>query len=765
MKQTFLKHAVAFLLSAFASPFSSAAPESFIHPGGLHTQADFERMKSKVAAGEHPWIDGWEVLLQDRKARSDYKAAPHRHMASRQRAQDDATAAYLNALRWVISGEKDHAECAVKILNSWSDTVKEVPRGPDQPGLSGIPIGSFALAAEVLRTYPGWSGEEQEKFKSMLLHHFYPVCHDFLTRHNGASDTNYWANWDTCNMLAVLAIGVFCDDRDKFNEAVEYYENGRGTGAIRNAVPFIYPDGLGQWQESGRDQAHAMGGMGLLVQMCQVAWNQGVDLFGYDDNRLLKGGEYTAQYTIWKGVPYTFYTNSSRANQYFISQNYHGRLAASHFELMYNHYVVRKGLSAPHVELFAKLKRPEPGDVDVFGYGTLAFTLDAAASPLVSSVPPVPLDLTAAAGIGRVDLKWSPSGSYAAQGYEVLRSTTKGGPYTSLYSTTNFTTPHYSDTKVTPGTTYHYVVAAINQAGTSEHSIQTSATPVEGTSLPEMWKYATLGKSEPSGEVAFNEAANQSFILSGTGRSIGGSADECSFINREVSGDFTITARLIDRQGDISMAGLMMRDGPAADAKMLALTLGEIGGRQARFRTRSSTGGKSEIQFGNDYTWIPAWFRLQRVGNVFTAYQSSDGIEWFVVGSSTVSMSKSYLVGLVAHSSGDSEGAPGSVAFDNVTAEIAIPLAPKDPGGLLAGSPKGAAVGLSWKHADDKAVGFKIEAATEEAGQFYEIADLVGSAVGFTNTGLRNPKSMRYRIRAYNRGGYSPYSNVAMPSR
>lgn len=143
------------LLAVTACLVAPGHARAFIHPGGLHTQADLDRMKAKVAAKEQPWMDGWDTLLHDRKAANNYKAAPHPNMGSRQRAQDDATAAYLNALRWTISGEKEHAECAARILNDWASTVKEVPRGPDQPGLSGIPIGSFALAAEILRSYPG----------------------------------------------------------------------------------------------------------------------------------------------------------------------------------------------------------------------------------------------------------------------------------------------------------------------------------------------------------------------------------------------------------------------------------------------------------------------------------------------------------------------------------------------------------------------------------------------------------------------------------
>ncbi|RYG17270.1 hypothetical protein EON82_24040, partial [bacterium] len=452
-----------------------------------------------------------------------------------------------NALRWVISGEKAHAECAVRILNGWASTVKEQPKGPDQPGLSGIPIGSFALAAEVLRTYPGWAAADQEKFKRMLLDYFYPVCHDFLVRHNGAPDSNYWANWDTCNMRAILAIGVFCDDTAKFDEAVEYFKNGRGMGSLKNAVPFVYPGGLGQWQESGRDQAHAMGGMGLLVEMCQVAWNQKLDLFSHDNDRLLAGGEYTAQYTLWKGVPYTYYTNSSKANQYHISRNYKGRLLASHFELMYNHYVVRQKLKAPHVQLFAGLRRPEPGEVDVFGHGTLTYTLDAKASPLATSPPPAPREVAATPGIGRIDLTWSPSGAYTTHGYEVSRSTSKVGPFEAIHGTSIWTTPAYTDTGVEPGKTYYYIIAALNNAGKSEPSTVVSAEPAKAGPLPAAFKSASTEGS------TFSEAAGRSFIVPATGKDIDG-----SFTGLPVDGDFELTARLVEWRGPVNMMGLVV---------------------------------------------------------------------------------------------------------------------------------------------------------------------------------------------------------------
>jgi hypothetical protein len=60
----------------------------------------------------------------------------------------------------------------------------------------------------------------------------------------------------------------------------------------------------------------------------------------------------------------------------------------------------------------------------------------------------------------------------------VKRSTTNGGPYTTIASRT---TTGYTDTGVSNGTTYYYVVTAVNGGGESGNSSQVSATPQAGT--------------------------------------------------------------------------------------------------------------------------------------------------------------------------------------------------------------------------------------------------------------------------------------------
>ncbi|MEY4488318.1 MAG: hypothetical protein RIQ79_826 [Verrucomicrobiota bacterium] len=748
------------LLVLFVGFASNLLSQSFVHPGGLHTQADLDRMKEKVAAGEHPWIDAWERFIADGKSQNTYKASPGANMPSRQRAQDDATAMYYNTLRWYISGDTSYADCAVRIANAWSSTVNKPPAGDY---LTGIPVGSFAVAGEVLRIYPGWKKNDFERFKTMLVRHWYPKCNEFLTTHGGSPDSRHWANWDAASMLGILATGVLCDDREKFDQAVAYFKAGKGRGSIMNAVPFAYPGGLGQWQESGRDQAHTMGGMGLLSEFCQVAWNQGLDLFGYADNRLLAGAEYAAQYTLWIGVPYTFYDNADRARQFYVSENYHGRLEASHFELLYNHYVVRQGLKAPNVKRFAELRRPEPGETDVFGHGTLTFTLDSAASPFPAFRPapaPAPLDLTATAGIGRVELAWSPSGTYTAHGYRVSRATSEGGPYTSIYSTTKWTTPRYTDTKIVGGTIYYYVVSALNQAGASPDSVSVSATPVVASELPRDFAAVGIGTLNRAEGIGYAEAGEHSFVLPAKGTGVGGGKDGCQYVYTQVTGDFTITARFLERSGPVYQAGLMMREDKAAEGKMLALTLGEAGERQTRFVTRALSKGAVSTERGNDYTWLPVWFRLQRVGDVFTASQSSDGATWFMVGTSTVSMAKSYLVGLIAAAGNKAAGKTSLVTFDHVATTLTPPPIPEAPSALMAQGIEQNSIKLTWKNGHAEQAGIKVEHSSDQV-LYYEIADLRGDVTSFVNTGLVAGTVHHYRIRAYTSGGYSERSNSA----
>jgi hypothetical protein len=83
-----------------------------------------------------------------------------------------------------------------------------------------------------------------------------------------------------------------------------------------------------------------------------------------------------------------------------------------------------------------------------------------------------PSGLAAIAGAGQVILSWN--ASVQATNYNVQRSLTSGGPYTTIASPS---ATNYTDTAVTNGVTYYYVVSALRPSGQSANSSQASATP------------------------------------------------------------------------------------------------------------------------------------------------------------------------------------------------------------------------------------------------------------------------------------------------
>ncbi len=120
-----------------------------------------------------------------------------------------------------------------------------------------------------------------------------------------------------------------------------------------------------------------------------------------------------------------------------------------------------------------------------------AFSINGNLCGSLSGNPPLaPTGLTATAGNQQISLSWT--GSLTASSYNVERSTTSGGPYTTVGSaaTTSFT-----NTGLTNGTTYYYVVSAVNAAGSGPNSNQVFATP--GSTAPNVTVVVNPAQTQP----------------------------------------------------------------------------------------------------------------------------------------------------------------------------------------------------------------------------------------------------------------------------
>ncbi|TXS42337.1 cell wall anchor protein [Streptomyces sp. uw30] len=387
-----LTAAVALGTASLAST-ADAAPATFTHPGMLHNAGDINRAKVRVAAGTDPWLSGWNRLTANSHSQSTWTNRATATIIRGGTGQNygllynDIAAAYQNALRWRVGGTEANAVAAANILNAWSRTLTTVTGNADRFLAAGIYGWQFANACELLR---GYSGFDLAAAQEMTVRVFYPLNNQFLTGHNDACITNYWANWDLCNMASVMAIGILTDNAAKYDQAVNYFRTGAGNGALTKAVPFLYPGvegyDLGQWQESGRDQGHTMMGMGQMGAICEMAWNQGDDLYSYDGRRFMKAAQYVAKYNLGNSVPFTTYNwgsgqNCAPQSQTVISPASRGQVRPV-WAMLHYHYNRRVNLDDKYISQMCFSVAPEggggdygsdSGGFDQLGFGTLMY--------------------------------------------------------------------------------------------------------------------------------------------------------------------------------------------------------------------------------------------------------------------------------------------------------------------------------------------------------------------------------------------------------
>lgn len=351
-------------LTASAQSSGYDTDRGFVHPGGLHTQADFDRVRAQLAEGNATVKAAYARLTSAAYAQSTAQTYPVEVIVrgggsgeNYMNACRGAAMAYQNALRWKIGGTEANAKAAVRILMAWANTTKDISGDSNYALASGLYGYQFAEAAELMRDYDGWSREEFQQFQQWMLTVWYPKAIGFLRGRNGTWENagrwwqapgHYWSNWGLCNALCVAMIGILCDDVFIYNQAMSYFKYDQcGTYRdTRTDVP-IKNDGLteflgnlvvttvasdletgaygmlGQMNESGRDTGHSAMALGLAIDMAKVGWSQGDDLFAYMDHRLAAGIEYVAAQTqSVANLPWTNYQYGTSGYYYSDSRAY-----------------------------------------------------------------------------------------------------------------------------------------------------------------------------------------------------------------------------------------------------------------------------------------------------------------------------------------------------------------------------------------------------------------------------------------------------------
>jgi len=329
--------ALLFILSVIS--LQAVKAQNFVHPGLPFTINDLERMKANRASVE-PWKESWAKIMSSNQAKLDYTmqgpAVDVQNKGNDNIYISDITAMLYHALQWYFTGNEAHAELAISLIEPWAETHKTWSGTSAHLGAAWRG-GTMAQACEIMRyTYPGWTDE----LTALTEDYFENVFWHLFRLPNPLRAANQGAN----NLMGATYVAIYCNDQEKFDMCIDAFLND-ACGGISNTLP------NGENGDTGRDQGHAMGMIGNLATVCELAWAQGVDLYAALDNRLLAVHEYWCNYNLGNEVEYIGF---GTCYNYFPTIGPDGRNAGSSdaipvTELVYGAYAVRKGLPAPFV--------------------------------------------------------------------------------------------------------------------------------------------------------------------------------------------------------------------------------------------------------------------------------------------------------------------------------------------------------------------------------------------------------------------------------
>jgi hypothetical protein len=588
----------------------------------LQSAGDLRRMRGGVKNRMQPLFGGFEKMRDDPHSQLTYQPRGASAEVGRNpnvRFGDfdsDSNAAYQCALMGHLMENAAYFELCSHILDDWAATVQRIT-GAD--AILCAALGGFKMtnAAELLRwSSAQWSKEGAERFGRMLRDVVLPVIYNFAPFANG--------NWDTAAVKTMMAIAIYTDDRPLFDRALLYYLHGCGDGSLPH---YIYPNG--QCQESGRDQQHTQLGLAHMGDCCEMAWHQGLDLYGALNNRLLLGFEYTASYILGEDVP--FEPDEDRTGKYRHSVIAPRSGLRNNFEQIYNHYAKRRGLPAPWTQRATQAVRPEgPGfQADATGFGTLLYTRDAG---------PDLNDVSANSAVGglyatnvgkKLVLSWVPLAQPSS--YSVGRT----GELSKDARTVLSPESSIADSTVRPGRRYAYRVRALR--GSGKPSIVRAVAGIAPG-----WESSHLGE-QAAGAAFFDGSEWRLNAAGGTSPSVsGGSA---LFVHTLLPKDGEIVGRLSPQFASQALhAGIALieetsgpllfmlepNDSKAAEHVYWVLRFySGIGAGEANLIGEQKLQGPV-VRYGR--VEVPVWLRLMCTGDRVHAAFSLDSDKWQTVG-------------------------------------------------------------------------------------------------------------------------------------
>jgi hypothetical protein len=184
------------------------------------------------------------------------------------------------------------------------------------------------------------------------------------------------------------------------------------------------------------------------------------------------------------------------------------------------------------------------------------------------------------------------------------------------------------------------------------------------SSCPGSWTCIDIGNPLPAGTQSLDSKTGKWTITAG-GADITGLADHFHFVYQKFSGNVSVIAHVLTqtKTSPGAKAGVMIRAVKDPGSPNYALLVSP--GEGIKVQVRKTLGGDTQ-KLANPKGTTPAWLKITRAGNTYTAYTSTNGSTWKLIPGSaiTINLGGRMRCGLAVTS--HSQGVKGTVTMSNV---------------------------------------------------------------------------------------------------
>ncbi len=323
------------------------------------------------------------------------------------------------------------------------------------------------------------------------------------------------------------------------------------------------------------------------------------------------------------------------------------------------------------------------------------------------TAPAAPSSLTAvAASAKKINLTWQDN-SNNETGFQIFRSTSAAGPFVTI-ATVKPNRINYGDSSLSPSTTYYYKIQAINQYGSSKFNLQDSNSLTYNFYSPYTANnLAAIATSTPA-----STGSSTTFTLGVTTATSNFALQFNGYINIATAGTYTFYTSS-DDGSNLYLDGTLLVNNDGLHAT------------QEASGTVTLTAGSHPIRVN---------------------YFQQGGGQSLTVSYAALGISKQAIPASVL-------GVPPVSATTQ-----ALPPLPADPSGLTGAAQGPTHVSLSWTNNATNATGFEVW-RSPATNTNYVLAASLPVATAYVDSNLTNNTLYFYKVRAFNEGGNSNYSN------